>query len=217
MIEFVTKKTVFDALSAANLSPAEITVVDIEAAGVGAAAAPLEMARIALAGPDNRLLSNALQDTNELYRLDNAKEPGSAKGLAAGDAITGESLNGAFSAVLVIAALDGESNEALQGRLEALARLVRPGGLLVVGLQFYIEAEPGDYWRARHAKLKAFGESDSMTLIGRTAMDAPRFEPHLASASDANAFSLYRTSSVMKTLRMTGQNVGLVCGYRKVG
>lgn len=216
MLEFVPKRVVFEYLESTAQDPLDIGLLTIQAAGIMACTQAIEMSRVAEAVTGKPALLKNFDRGNELLTLDlsepspQLRPPGQTSSQSAQEAVAPVNL------LVSCGQFDSVENAGLESALEQMLSFVKPGGLMFHGLAFYLEDSPSNYWIERVSRLREFADGKKCGLAGQDQIADLRLSTSHATLSDSVMFNLYRSSKVMKSLRVSAQAVALIVGYRRV-
>ncbi len=218
MLEFVSKDTVFEHLAAVGHGGGEIGLMDIQQAGVAAAARGFEMSRVGLvAGPATQLYRHLPED-NEFFLIDVTEAGHRLSSLDLDDGVGKGAPTSEVSVNVLLSCgqFDGVSNQELSNRLDALLEAVAPHGVMIHAMQFYLEDVPSGYWLERTAVLRSYADDTRCAFLSPVKSAPPVFSTRMATLSDGAMFRLFRSSEVMKQLRLSAQGAVLVFAYRRL-
>jgi hypothetical protein len=219
LFEFVTKRSVFDHFLNLGESPQEFGWLELQQGGLSGFLQRIEMSRVAEATGGKAFIHKVVDDTNELFVAQH--DTSGRWGLMALDAFAegavGGSVDGQVNVLASCGQFDSVQNDELPARLSELGGVVAPRGIMVHTMAFYLEDAPSVYWKDRLRTLHAFADGAEWELLADIDAFEPRFSTRFATLSDADMFKLFRSSSVMKDLRVNAQGIVLLFAYRRVG
>ncbi|WP_306250415.1 hypothetical protein [Parvularcula sp. IMCC14364] len=219
MLDFVRKYESFRAAEQTGLSPAGLNMSFYQQIAVQDFLSGIEMASVAEINPGEKSLLDGLIRHNETYSLQMQQTKIEKVSVYSGSKSGDERVSGAeiaFDLLFSCGEFEKFGSSEIAEALDVCRDMLRPGGVMIHALQFYIAPTPTPFWLDRFAAFHQSFQRGGVEPVGNVMGPEPLFQPDMASTSDAALFELYKASPNMAELRMQAQNVCLIYAARRV-
>ncbi len=215
MLDFVRKYESFRAAERANMSSEKLDMGFYQRIAAQDFLAGIEMANVAEINPAKASLLDGLTRHNETYAIE--MQGGMLQGMSRYPDVSDKTnLPVSFDVIFSCGVFDKFNRDEIATALQACSENLRPGGVMVHALPFYIAPSPTPFWLERFSAFRQSFQQGALEPVGEIAGPDLVFLPDMASISDAALFELYKASPNMAELRMQAQLVCLIYAARRV-